>query len=486
MTWQRRSPRPEPLFPADALFLTGAFGPAAALCPAVALCLAAALCLPSLAAAQSATFRIPPSNALPNYDRSSIGQREAIEGNAYVARTNDAGANWYNPAGLAQSEKSALNASANGYEVTRYALEGLEESPARTRFASIGTYFGGVLGAPVVKSEKLRLGFSYTKAVNWNPSRIEGEFETAGPGGDESFLYSSYVNFTTEVPGIGAGYRVSERFRLGFGAGCAITSLYQNSRISDRLVNGASASSDLRSLETDGSAMSILLTGSAQVDLRSGLRVGALVTAPGMGISGSSRIAYQATAISGPASADLAFRDGEADFEYKIPLRATVGAAVRLGRGEIEVDFKYHGSTDRYEILSSEETAALVSTDSTGVSSEGSVAFDPVIEEARAIYNWAVGGNYPLSQTVRLHAGFFTDNSPVANPEASLFRKLDLVGGSLGTSIDFGKLSGSVGITGSWGTSEERAVGPTLGGAAATTRTSVRTFNLLYAVSYAF
>lgn len=450
------------------------------------LLLAAALLVPSPAPAQVTAFQLPPSNALPNYDRSSIGQREAIEGNAYVARSDDAGANWYNPAGLAQSEKSALNASANAYEVTRYSLEGLEVTPARTRFASIGTFFGGVLGTPVVRSQRLRLGFSYTKAASWNPSRVEGEFEATGPAGDESFLYSSYVNLTTEVPGIAAGYKLSDRFRIGFGAGCGITSLYQNARISDRLLVGTSASADVRNLETDGSAMNLLLTGAIQANLGSNLRLGALITSSGMGLSGSSRVAFQATRISGPASADLSFRDGEADFEYKIPLRATVGAAVRLGRGEIEVDLKYHASTDSYAMISSQKTAAVVVTDSTGVASETSLAFEPVIDEARAIYNWAVGGNYPLSETVRIHAGFFTDRSPVASAATSPFRKLDLVGASLGTSIQFGKLSGSAGIAGSWGTSEDRDVGPSLAGASAVTRTNVKTFNLLYALSYGF
>ena len=34
---------------------------------------------------------LPPGTAIPNYDRIRIGQDEAMEGNAYVARTGDAG-----------------------------------------------------------------------------------------------------------------------------------------------------------------------------------------------------------------------------------------------------------------------------------------------------------------------------------------------------------------------------------------------------------
>jgi hypothetical protein len=43
--------------------------------------------------AQGEEFSIPPNSILPNYNRISVGQREALEGGAYVARTDDALAN---------------------------------------------------------------------------------------------------------------------------------------------------------------------------------------------------------------------------------------------------------------------------------------------------------------------------------------------------------------------------------------------------------
>ena len=49
---------------------------------------------------------VPPSLVVPNYDRLPVGQREGIEAGAFLARTNDAGANWYNPAGLALAHAS--------------------------------------------------------------------------------------------------------------------------------------------------------------------------------------------------------------------------------------------------------------------------------------------------------------------------------------------------------------------------------------------
>ena len=93
---------------------------------------ALAMALP--AAAQDLEF--PDGNVIPNYNRMSIGQREGLEAGAFVARTDDAAANWYNPAGLARSEKVALNASGNAYEYTTVALAGLRVPRARAVVAA--------------------------------------------------------------------------------------------------------------------------------------------------------------------------------------------------------------------------------------------------------------------------------------------------------------------------------------------------------------
>ena len=92
-----------------------------------------ALLAPAALAAQPAAVTIPPGIILPNYERVPIGQREGLEGGAFVARTDDAVANGYNPAGLVKSEASALNASATTYEWMNITLEGLEQSAARSR-----------------------------------------------------------------------------------------------------------------------------------------------------------------------------------------------------------------------------------------------------------------------------------------------------------------------------------------------------------------
>src|SRR5687767_6326375 len=124
--------------------------------------------------AQADEFSIPPNSILPNYNRVSVGQREALEGGAYVARTDDALANWYNPAGLAMSRKTALNASSSAYELTTTTLSGIGQKSSATQLSPAGGFFGIVVGEPIARHSRWRFGFAVTKPVAWSPGTLEG------------------------------------------------------------------------------------------------------------------------------------------------------------------------------------------------------------------------------------------------------------------------------------------------------------------------
>jgi hypothetical protein len=87
------------------------------------------LCGPALA---QTNLVVPPTVLVPNYDRVFPGLQEGLEGGAVIARARDASAVFYNPAGLALSKRSALNASAQGYQPTvRDGLQVSSRSRAR-------------------------------------------------------------------------------------------------------------------------------------------------------------------------------------------------------------------------------------------------------------------------------------------------------------------------------------------------------------------
>ncbi len=445
------------------------------------------LLLPHLLQAQVGQFTIPPSGIIPNYNRIGIGQREALEGGAYVARTDDALANWYNPAGLVSSEKTALNASSNAYELTKTTLNGVGQKSSSTKFSPIGGFFGIVVGAPIAKNPRLRLGFGYTKPIGWSPSSLDGAFTLPAGGGTEAFGYNSTMSFGTEIPSLNGAYRLSQTIRVGIGVGYAFTGLNQDQTINDRLVLPTGVTTAVRTFSTDGSAHHLLLTAGAQWDLAPAITLGATVTSPGIRIGGSSKVKFNRILFqAGGAEDDLAFRDPGANFDLKIPLRATAGATFRYSRGQVELDVRYHGAEDQYEMFSSDSTGVQITTDASGTPTITTPAFTPVLNQARSIVSLALGANFSLSPGFRLHAGFFTDPSPVSAPTQSTFRAVDLTGASGGVSLGSGNLTASLGILSSWGTTSERAIGPSLGGLEATTDVSVQTFTGLYSVSFTF
>ena len=64
---------------------------------------AVVLCTSAVTAAQSLPIPIPKGLIFPNYDNVLVGKDQALEGGSYIARADDASANYYNPAGLAVS-----------------------------------------------------------------------------------------------------------------------------------------------------------------------------------------------------------------------------------------------------------------------------------------------------------------------------------------------------------------------------------------------
>ena len=437
--------------------------------------------------AQAAEFSIPPNTILPNYNRVALGQREALEGGAYVARTDDAVANWYNPAGLASSEKTSLNASTNAYELTTTSLGGLGEEISSTRLSPAGGFIGIVVGAPIAKSPRLRFGLGITRPVSWSPSTLRGSFSFPVGTGLEAFTYASSVNFWTSIQSLNGAYRLSPVVRLGLGIGWGFTNLTQDQAVTDRFVLPNGVTTAIRSFSTDGSTHHLLFSVGAQWDIARLVTLGALVVSPGVRVAGSSSISFSQTRFDAAGTSnDLAFGDAEGRLDYRMPFRAIAGAALKYSRGQVEVDVRYFGAEDTYELLSSDSTAVQITTDAEGTPTVTNPAFTSVLNTAQSIVSVAVGGNYSFSRAVRAHIGFYTDPTPVSFPPQSTFRAVDLTGVSAGVSLGAGRLTGSLGISSSWGTTTERQVGPSIGGVEATTEVTIRTLTGLYSVSFTF
>src|SRR5271155_3027452 len=75
------------------------------------------LLFPAVVVAQEQVL-FPPTLLVPNYNRVFPGLAESIEAGASLARSWTPPALWYNPAGLVLSDRTTVNASVQGYEVT--------------------------------------------------------------------------------------------------------------------------------------------------------------------------------------------------------------------------------------------------------------------------------------------------------------------------------------------------------------------------------
>ncbi|HXO84195.1 MAG TPA: hypothetical protein VN803_01595, partial [Gemmatimonadales bacterium] len=291
---------------------------------------------------QAQTVTVPPSLILPNYDRLPIGQREGIEGGAYVARTNDAAAAWYNPAGLGQSKKSALNASATAYEYTSMELEGFGTSEGRSRISSIGTLLSFVIGEDVIHSRNWRFGFAITQPIVWQPSSIDLAFTMQA--GAELLSYATDVNLDVMIPSLSAAYvpggAGTGNLRLGASLGMAITGLGQSVTFSDRVTDTA-ATVATRDFSADGEVWHLVPTLGLQWDVTPSIAFGTRVMAPGIRVLGSSRMRLQNARYSNAEIYDLIFADPEVKMDYKQPFEADVGVAFDVFKGEVEIDVHY-------------------------------------------------------------------------------------------------------------------------------------------------
>jgi hypothetical protein len=186
-----------------------------------------------------------------------------------------------------------------------------------------------------------------------------------------------------------------------------------------------------------------------------------------------------------PTSTDLVFRDEGATFDYKRPLEAATGVAYHAQAFEIELDLHYYGAIDTYSLYASELPGTLTAVDSGGTPSVSNPAFVPTANSARAVTNVAAGGSYRLTKALRVHAGFASDFSPVADQAQSVFLKSDLSRFTTGVSLTGPRLSGSLGLGYAFGSST-RTLGASGGGQPTETQFKVHTFNLLFAFSYGF
>jgi len=445
--------------------------------------LALALLLAAPVARAQSTFFLPPSAVLTNYDRVLIGQEEALESGAFVARVADSTAGWYNPAGLALVRRSIIGASATGYELEMVDLGQIQTSAGKVSLAQLPSYFGAVLGGDVIASDRWRIGFSATKPTSWstavNGAALDGTLVN----------YSSRVSISTLVPAISAAWAVLPSLRLGAGVGVAITSISQTQILSMRSDPAIVDASILRTADGTGTTWGGQGSLGVQWDVTDRLVAGASLRTPTFTILRTGSLSYQnvetINSATGPATYQSYFNDPNASFSYHLPLTVNVGLAWREPRFDVEIDVRYHSSIPEYVLLGSSQPVQQIVTYADGQQERTTAPFPGLNYGADAVWNFAIGGRYQLDPSWSFHGGFYTDAAPAAPTASSVFRSVNLYGLTGGAKLKGDHLSGSLGLGLSWGSSDDFLLGSP-GAGAVSTRLSILTVSLLYAIAYRF
>ena len=407
---------------------------------------------PEVASAQEGYNFLGTSLIVPNYMQIPVGEWEALESGAYVARTRDGNANWYNPAGLALSDRTSVNASANVYEAVTLDFKTFRTTDRNLRFAALGGFFGIAIAEPITRSPSVRYGFYIAKPLDWTSGTVDGV--VAIDPQTEVRLISTAQLAGTE-PGIAAGFRINEKLRLGISLGVVTTTMNEAMDGNLRRADTDSVRTVRQTLAQQGSVWSGVARGGLQWNASERLRVGLTLATPGLRIMGSTKFDYTREDHSPTHFVDERFRDTKAKFDYRIPFQLAAGIATRIGRGEVEVQVRQYGATPEYDMISTELAAVRTEQVAGGPAVVTAIVPEPIRNEWRAVTNWSVGGNYILSDVVRLHLGFQSDGSPVAGAGNVLFRKIDLIGGTGGVSFTGKMFSGTLGLGFSTGESTQ-------------------------------
>jgi hypothetical protein len=422
----------------------------------------------------------PPSVVITNYDRVLVGEQESLEAGAFVARVQDTTAGWYNPAGMALVDRTAIGASGSGFETDVLSLENVNKAGGSFSITQLPSFFGVVFGEDFLHSQYWRLGFSITKPVSWAQD-VEG-----GAAGSERLSYSSHVSYSTLQPTFSVSFAPLRCLRFGAGVGVALTSLSEVQTLSAQVVTATTANAFLRTVDASGSIWDLAGNLGAQWDITSNLVLGAVIRLPGLKLLSSGALTYQNVDNNGTPWSQAFFHDRSATFDYQFPLEVNVGLGWHSKAFELEGDLRYHTAISNYALLASQVPVQVTTTGPGGVPVVTPQPFPAVQNGAKQVWNWAVGGHVNIGEAWSVHAGFFSDYSPTTAAGQNVFRAVNMYGMTLGGRIHGEHLSASLGFAFSWGSSSSFSFDDPASGSTIATKLSIRTMSLLYAVTYQF
>ncbi len=423
----------------------------------------------------------PPNIVVPNYEGIPVGPFGGLEASAYVARTDDPAAAWFNPAGLSRAKGAQISGSAGLYQYTRVAPKTFPEAGSGVQQVP------NLVGFTAQAGHKLTVGMAILTPVSWAQTTNSQLVTTTG-GSQERFAYSADSEFTRRVAAFSAGYDTERKWRVGGGLTFMFTSLNMGQTISDRIAEPTNLRTLLVASDVTGSDFQVGIVGGIQVDASPRVKIGGLVRTSGFSIYRSGTATLDGTQNTGAVTTGASFFDPSAQFQYNMPFEAAGGIAFIGDRSELELDVHAYSSVAPYTLIASPVNEVIYQdAGKGGPPTATQLPFPGLTSASRSIANVSLGGQWRLhpDKQLRLHYGVASDLSPVAS-EDQVFDKVDLIALTFGLSGRAGKLSYAAGVNYRGGTSNNITVRNLLSGQPLQTTIAIKTIGMIYSLSYQF
>jgi len=378
---------------------------------------------------------------LPQTVHQPVGATTALRGGAAYALGSEAAATWYNPAMAASIDAEQLSAGATAYGFNRIQVTAGRESDALLSGAVLKVYAG--LSA---RSADGRFGLT---AMLCNPVHWSGAVDSGRtlPNATER-SYASHVRVDQDTWSVqlAGGWRPSDDLQFGVAVVGNYDTVDLNQSGWTRDINGRYTATSFTAAAWGTSVQGKLgVRGSPVEHLSLGL---SLVT-PGVPVL-SGGLVESSSAQSDPVANTAASASARVDddpFSFVHAWQVGLGAGWAEPAWEAELDLVWslpNGTHETVPPLPGYRTSTVA-----GVTTLESILEPARVTNYRHVLNLRVGGGYNLNERITLHAGAFTDLSPIG--DSQLYNTIDFLGATGGIMIKRGDTGIILGTSATWG-----------------------------------
>jgi hypothetical protein len=383
----------------------------------------------------------PITLVLPQTLHQPIGATTALRSGASVAFGDEAAATWYDPALAAVLDPGQLSAGATAYGFNRIDLQAGQDSDALLSGAVLKVY-GGLSGR--CADGEVGWAVLFANPLHWSGAVDAGHSEPTP--GRRSYASHVRVDQDTWSGQAAFGINPADSTQLGLALVGNYDTIDLNQSLWARDDQGNFASSDL-----------VTSAWSASMQMRIGLRyappdglvAAVAITTPALELMHGGLVSYS-TLVSSPTAGNSTSTDARTEddaFRFVHPWQVILAGGWRGEGWDSELDLVWSLPEPIHETIPTLNGVELRT--SGGLTTSTPMQRDARYTGYRNVLNARIGGSTRISDRVQLHAGAFTDISPIASSD--IYNQIDIYGVSGGISFKRGEGAIVLGVSASYG-----------------------------------